>query len=388
MAKNFNVSTVGKEVNAKTAAGHRSASTVGKEVYAKTAVGPQICEHGRQRSQCKDCGGSQICEHGRIRSTCKDCGGSQICEHGRIISTCKDCGGSQICEHGRQRSLCKDCGGSQICEHGRIRSTCKDCGGSQICEHGRIRSLCKDCGGSQICEHGRQRSLCKNCGGSQICEHGRQRLSCINCLSMQQIIQNKYKCNACGKSLSRNRYSNNIGLCAHCDRTVRERTEYVARRLLLAQMPPPYDLEKHWSALDSQLIGGQACNTARRRPDAMLVLEDRILGFEIDENSHSDRSLSCELAKLDDHRWGAGDDAKPAVCIRLNPDQRSKDDSSLKEKCIQAAEQLLYYSACPLEKLHRLGTVVVYVGYGRNGRKHIEEARKYPHFRVQEIDCK
>ena len=157
--------------------------------------------------------------------------------------------------------------------------------------------------------------------------------------------------------------------------------------MILQNMPHPYNSEENWSALDTRLIGGDACNTARRRPDAMMVLEDRVIGFEIDERSHNDRELSCEIAKLDDHRWGAGEDCKPAVCIRLNPDSRSDDDSSLEERCARVAEQLIYYSQCSLERLLPLGTVVVYVCYAGNGRKHIVEAEKYVNFRVHEIDC-
>ena len=176
-------------------------------------------------------------------------------------------------------------------------------------------------------------------------------------------------------------------MCAHCDQTVRERIEHQARRLILQNMPRPYNCAENWSALDSQLIGAERCQTSRRRPDAMMVLEDRVIGFEIDERSHRDRELSCEIAELDDHRWGVGEDAKPAVCIRLNPDSRSADDSSLEERCARVAEQLLYYSQCSLERLLPLGTVVVYVCYAGNGRKHIVEAEKYAHFRVHEIDC-
>ena len=112
-----------------------------------------------------------------------------------------------------------------------------------------------------------------------------------------------------------------------------------------------------------------------------------MIGIEIDESSHCGRELSCEIAKLDDHRWGAGEDAKPAVCIRLNPDSRAEADSSLEERCATAAAQLLHYSQCSLKELFPLGTVVVYVCYGRNGWKHIEEAKKHAHFRVHEIDC-
>ena len=207
-----------------------------------------------------------------------------------------------------------------LCEHGRQKTHCKDCGGSAFCEHGRQKAHCKDCGGSCICEHGRRKSHCKDCGGSMICEHGRQKHVCADCLSIEDIIRSKNKCNACGAGIKNKRQA--VGLCANCDHIVRERIELQARRLILKHMPYPYNRKENWSALDTRMIGGESCNTGRRRPDAMMVLEDRVIGIEIDESSHCGRELSCEIAKLDDHRWGVGEDAKPAVCIRLNPDLR------------------------------------------------------------------
>ena len=204
-------------------------------------------------------------------------------------------------------------------------------------------------------------------------------------MTLEQMIRSKYLCSGCGANLS-SRCRLAVGICAKCDDTQRERIEHKARRLLLSHMPAPYNNEASWSAVDSVLIGGDACQTARRRPDMMIELEDRIIGIEIDENSHADRQLSCEVAKLDDHRWGAGATAKPAVCVRINPDPRHTGDPvTLEARCRLGAEQLMWYARCPTDNLHALGTVVVYVCYGANGQKHIEEARKYPHFRVTVI---
>ena len=326
------------------------------------------------------------CPHKRRRSRCKECRGGSICEHKKVRSECKECGGGSVCEHKRRRSRCKECGGGSICEHKKLRSQCKECGGGSVCEHKRRRSQCKECGGGSICEHKRERSKCKECGGGSVCEHKKLRSECKECLTIDAIIRRKTRC-PCGAKLGSGR--KNIGICAQCDKTQRERTEHKARRLLLLHMPPPYNLEASWSALDSQLIGSNLCQTGRRRPDMMIELEDRVVGVEIDENSHANNQLSCEIAKLDDHRWGAampGLATKPAVCVRINPDPRGVDDSvGLDERCRLGAEQLIYYAQCPIEELHALGTVVVYVCYGRNGQKHIDEAKRHPHFKVSVI---
>ena len=119
----------------------------------------------------------------------------------------------------------------------------------------------------------------------------------------------------------------------------------------------------------------------------MAEMTDRVIGLEVDEDSHSGRPVACELAKLDDHRWGVGSDAKPAVCIRMNPHPRpgmgGSDEVTLERRCELVRERLMHYAQCPLAELHELGTVVVYVCYGRNGEKHIAAAREKPHFRVE-----
>ena len=121
----------------------------------------------------------------------------------------------------------------------------------------------------------------------------------------------------------------------------------------------------------------------------MAELPDLVIGIEIDENSHGNREIACELAKLDDHRWGAGSNPKPAVCIRMNPDPRpgmgGDDEVTLERRCELVRERLMHYARCPLGELHELGTVVVYVCYGRNGEKHIVAAREKEHFRVEVV---
>ena len=33
---------------------------------------------------------------------------------------------------------------------------------------------------------------------------------------------------------------------------------------------------------------------------------DRVVHLEVDENSHADREVSCELTKVDETAWGVG----------------------------------------------------------------------------------
>ena len=48
---------------------------------------------------------------------------------------------------------------------------------------------------------------------------------------------------------------------------------------------------------------------------------DRVVFLEIDEHSHIDMEVACELAKLDETRHAAENGRKPCVTIRYNPDE-------------------------------------------------------------------
>jgi hypothetical protein len=53
---------------------------------------------------------------------------------------------------------------------------------------------------------------------------------------------------------------------------------------------------------DNQVLGG--CQSDKTRPDICWIGQDRIVHLEIDEHSHEDREVSCELKKLDSANWG------------------------------------------------------------------------------------
>ena len=55
-----------------------------------------------------------------------------------------------------------------------------------------------------------------------------------------------------------------------------------------------------WGARRGEACNGVKGGCGRRRPDAAWVRDDRVVYLEIDEDSHSDRAVSCELAKIDD----------------------------------------------------------------------------------------
>jgi hypothetical protein len=313
------------------------------------------------------------CAHGKYKYHCKECGGSSICKHDRQRPQCKECGGSGICEHDRQRSQCKECGGSQICEHNHKRSTCKECGGSSICEHKRERCKCKECGGSGICEHDRRRSDCKECGGVSICEHDRHRYSCKECVSLEKQLTRKSFCKVgCGTILSALR--KHTGLCAGCD-AVAPRMQWITWDLIKAELPEP-------TFKDNKLIGGDACATKRSRPDFGWVLPDRIVYLEIDEHSHEDREISCELAKLDSANWGLAESGTvmaklPTFMIRFNCSEYDRARISLEDRCetlFDYVQQKLTEDVAAWDVM-RLNVSFLY--YHSKSDKHMEAAENH-----------
>ena len=275
------------------------------------------------------------------------------------------------CEHNKERGKCKACGGASICEHNKERSKCKACGGSSICEHNKQRNSCKECGGASICEHNKRRSRCKACGGSSICEHNKQRSVCKDCVSLEKQMAGKRFCKAgCGTILSTLR--KHTGLCAGCD-GVALRMQWITWDLIKAELPEP-------TFKDNKLIGGDACATNRSRPDFGWVLPDRIVYLEIDEHSHEDREISCELAKLDSANWGLAESGTamaklPTFMIRFNCSEYDRARISLDDRC----EFLINYIEDKLtEELDNWDTMrlnVSYMFYHSKSDKHIDAAR-------------
>ena len=116
-------------------------------------------------------------------------------------------------------------------------------------------------------------------------------------------------------SISRTRAG--ITSCAECDDRTPTRIEKIVVPLLLAQIDHPP------SAQDDVLFGGVGCDAGRRRPDLAWFGRDRVIKVGIDEHSHDDRTVSCEMGKMHDQfvSWqkllGC---AVPVFYLKLNPD--------------------------------------------------------------------
>ena len=181
-----------------------------------------------------------------------------------------------------------------------------------------------------------------------------------------------------------------IQKCAECaaadgDETKPERTEHIVRQQLLelVKFPP--------SATDDLLLGGNTCRNGSaskeslRRPDIMWQGTDRAIFFENDEDSHFDREISCELAKITDQSHFAknllGEDAH-IFFLRLNPDAYDKERVYLTDRIKAVADDINLFLTLPKSELNSRYPVLVpnvgYYYYHSKAQKHIDAAVNHP----------
>jgi len=311
----------------------------------------------------------------------------KCCPCGKNAYFCTDCGGDGICGiHGNRKTRkanCKDCKGKNVCtQHGdrKLKRNCKDCDGPHVCtQHGdrKLKKICIDCKGSAYCfnkDHGEKPKLkarCAPCGGSALCACRKDKDSCTDCMSIEQAQKSKKVCNVCfTTTLSGLR--RHIGLCAGCDKDVKRRLEYIVWDKIAPFVKEP-------TIRDNKLIGGAACDSARTRPDVCWVLDDRIVHVEIDEDSHEDREIACELKKLDSGNWGlAGHGFKhlPTWTIRFNCSDYDGRQIGLDKRCEKLVELINHLLKTPdLATWNQLATNVTYMYYHSKSQKHIDAAR-------------
>ncbi len=174
----------------------------------------------------------------------------------------------------------------------------------------------------------------------------------------------------CGQVDASKRKTGTPGVCRGCDQTLPELVARKVKRILLETLPLP-------SASDSTYTG-LTCDTSKRRADLLWVGIDRILQVEIDEEAHADRSITCELAKLHESKWGLReeDQQKPLIMIRFNP-------ISIERGCKCVVELFEHWRRCALYDL--LQTNVLYVDYPEDS-VHIAAARSQAQFIVEEYN--
>lgn len=273
------------------------------------------------------------------------------------------------CAHGKISSMCKECGGVSLCIHNRLRWYCALCKGNSMCEHNRRKEACVVCRGTGICCHGRRRCTCVECGGNLVCEHKISKYKCLECIPVSKLVEKKWVCRCCLSVNVRGRRRVS-GLCFKCDETSPPRWEHIVWNIIKSGLPPP-------SATDNKMIGG--CDSRRTRPDICWVGDDRIVHLEIDEHSHTDREVSCELSKLDSANWGVHGKHLPTVVVRFNPNEYDVKLVTLTDRCNALVRVLKGLFVEPVSSWSPYGVNVVYMFYHTKSNQHIDAARKEKH---------
>lgn len=153
------------------------------------------------------------------------------------------------------------------------------------------------------------------------------------------------------------------------------------------------------SVQDSKFVGGKQCNVRRRQPDQGWVVGPllngrmRFINVEVDENSHKDREISCENAKMDNTNEGVNDGKDEVVFLRIGIPY-NKNKKELTKRAITLAGRLAYWlqknvhTPALYVNEHPSKVGVEYMHYSIDGRKHIDAAKEHPNFVVfKEISC-
>ena len=261
------------------------------------------------------------------------------------------------------------------CICGKQKAFCRIHGGNALCPCGKQKATCTKCKGSQICPCGIQKRYCKTCKGSALCPCGKRKDACKKCKHIVKLIHSKQWCNICGQTqvdgITRT-------ICASCDMTTKTRIEYIVCDMLKKHLPTPQISLENKSAtagITKQDRVSCAINS-KRLPDMLWEFTDRVLCIEIDEDSHCEREVSCELAKVDDVKWGTLGGLQPLIVLRFNPSAFDKHQISMKSRVERLVERFYFHKTNPIKNYALNQGNVEFLFYHSKSQKHIDAAEK------------
>jgi hypothetical protein len=300
------------------------------------------------------------------------------CRHLRRPVQCNECNdtkrGTSKTIHGQPRVWS---GSRWHCEHERAIGTCQQCiqieKGTRRTIHGKTRIWS---GTEWNCQHNRRPNQCKRgtCGGASFCPCGIRREQCHNCTTDTKRFGSGRYCSLCGrKQLSIRRMKSGKSACAECDPQVPARWEEIVWNMIKDKLPPP-------SIRDNRILGGDECRSARTRPDVCWIGTDRIVHLEIDEDSHTDREVACELKKLDSANWGFLDSGtrnahRPTLTVRFNPNSYDQAKVGIEQRCNLLVHTLQTALTGSIETWDPLRTNVIYLYFHSKALQHIKAAQ-------------
>ena len=221
---------------------------------------------------------------------------------------------------------------------------------------------------------------CKNLEGyvdlkNKKCPCGIAMNNCTKCNPLEVLLKRKTRCNGCGCQING---TTRTEYCATCKPKAKKREEYLVWDMIKARLPEP-DI----SPYNKKPIAGitqqdkKVCSVDHKRyPDVMWSRLDRIMHLEIDEDSHSDRETSCELAKVDESKFGAKGGLLPSITLRFNPSAFDGGRFSLEYKADRLVEQLKFHMTNPIENYQPYQPNVEFLFYHSKSQKHIDAAKK------------
>lgn len=178
-------------------------------------------------------------------------------------------------------------------------------------------------------------------------------------------------------------------MCAQCDTAKRQRIEYQSIDLLETFLRHPLSSSyKHPVAFGTQECKNSSdTNSAKqlRHPDATLISNEENglnIVIEIDENSHTDRPIECELAKLCDQTSAIkklNGSESVVWTIRVNPTLSAKDTTPLEDRMKRVADRVNWLLQLDLNELKRdfgkrVHLPIVEYHYYRRKNKHVQAA--------------
>ena len=241
------------------------------------------------------------------------------------------------------------------------------------CKCGKRRTRCRTCKGGTICPCGKNRYICKICSPQNFCPCGVRKDTCVICIPLDKLLARAGFCNVCGQT----RTVRACGICVKCDTRKRKRIEHQVWDHIRERVPTP-------SSKDNKMTGATCAKESMRRPDFSWVLPHGLIFLEIDEYSHRNRQLSCEVAKMDATKWGlhTSDQTKPIIFLRFNPNIHTEQRQplvTLAERCDTLVHMIhktiKRFSSISCAPRIQRGTVL-YMFYGKSGQKHIQHAKQ------------
>lgn len=236
-----------------------------------------------------------------------------------------------------------------------------------------------------------KRAGCSVCikNNRTMCLHGRRRDQCYYCHTVEEIQRLRTFCRVCcAKRMSNQRRRAGVTMCAECDPSSPTRIELILRPKFVEILGP-------YNIADEFLGTGGGCGNEKstNKPDLLwLTCDDgfeniRALVIEVDEDSHSDRDVTCEAKRISQQfvyiqsaasqQYGSAD--VRVLFLRYNPDAYDGPRTSGEDRIKNvAAVGDAFLHGDTWRVISPLAPHLMYFYYHSRGQKHIDHMRNNP----------